>query len=325
MSHESAAVNASSQSITHQARVNEFFLHRAATWRDLYADPSVRGDTFRERQAAVLDWATGAAHGPVRRVLEVGCGAGFVSVELARRGCDVVAVDSVQSMVEMTRRHADAAGVGPRVITQVGDANALGFAPASFDVVVANGVLPWVADPAVTIAELARVAAPGGHVIVTTGNRAALILVLDPFTTPLVGPAKRWVRRTAERLGIGRGFLAPSLATYHYPWHVDRLLAAAGLAKVRSASLGFGPCTLFGRTYLPDSVGLVLNRWLAGLARRGTPLVRTGGITYLVHARKLPRCEAREGKGPRAGASHPIGPVVAAVPPRRRPTRGRVS
>jgi len=279
-------VNASSQSENHQARVNEFFLNQTAGWRDLYGDPNVRSDTFRERQAAVLDWATDAAHASARRVLEVGCGAGFVTIELARRGCDVVAVDSVSSMVEMTRRHADTAGVGARVAAQVGDANALGFPPAAFDVAVANGVLPWVADPAVTIAELARVVVPGGHVIVTTGNRAALILMLPPFTTPLVGPVKRWVRRTAARLGVARGFLASSLATYHYPWYVDRLLAQAGFIKVRSTSLGFGPCTLFGRTFLPDSVGKVLNGWLGGLARRSTPLVRAAGITYLVHARK---------------------------------------
>ena len=97
------------------------------------------------------------------RVLDVGCGAGTDLRLAARRvGMDGIAVglDRVGDMLGVADRAARATGT-PLALVQ-GDVDALPLAGASFDFVVANGVLAMARDKASTLAEIARVLRPGG-------------------------------------------------------------------------------------------------------------------------------------------------------------------
>src|SRR5215472_2604254 len=76
----------------------------------------------------------GAVVAPAASVLEVAPGPGFLSIELARRGLQVSAVDISKTFVEIARRNAAAAGVKARF--GCGDAAALPVADASVDFVV---------------------------------------------------------------------------------------------------------------------------------------------------------------------------------------------
>ena len=91
------------------------------------------------------------------RALEVGCGEGRVSRDLAARGHPVLGVDASPSLV------AAAAAAHPEGEYAVADAGALPFADASFDLVVSYNVLMDVEDMPRAVAELARVLAPGGR------------------------------------------------------------------------------------------------------------------------------------------------------------------
>lgn len=104
--------------------------------------------------------------GPVDglRVLDVGCGDGAYLVEAGRRGATVTGVDASAEMLAAAGRRARENGVEVRLCR--GDAGALPFDDASFDVVVAVAMLCLVPDPTSAIAEMARVLAPGGRLIV---------------------------------------------------------------------------------------------------------------------------------------------------------------
>ena len=67
-------------------------------------------------------------------MLEVGCGAGFMSVALAERGFRVQAIDSVDAMVEQARQHAMESGTAELLSLGVGDVYALAFEDESFHV-----------------------------------------------------------------------------------------------------------------------------------------------------------------------------------------------
>src|SRR6188472_29610 len=67
------------------------------------------------------------------RVLDVATGSGNAALAAARRGCEVVGVDYVPALLERARRRADAEGVDAAFVD--GDAEALPFEDASFDVV----------------------------------------------------------------------------------------------------------------------------------------------------------------------------------------------
>jgi SAM-dependent methyltransferase len=93
---------------------------------------------------------------PGRATLEVGCGEGRVSRDLAARGHTVTAVDIVPAFIEL------AVEADPGSTYLVGDAEVLPFPDASFDLVVAYNSLMDVDDMPAAVLEAARVLEPGG-------------------------------------------------------------------------------------------------------------------------------------------------------------------
>jgi ubiquinone/menaquinone biosynthesis C-methylase UbiE len=133
----------------------------------------------RERLAPMLA-ALDAVPDP-HRILDVGTGSGAVARLLTERwpGAQVTGVDVSAGMVEEARR----LGSGERY--DVGDAAALPYPDASFDLLTLNNMIPF-------FDELARVTAPGGHVAIAYSRGAE---------TPIWVPLER-VRAELEERGI---------------------------------------------------------------------------------------------------------------------------
>jgi ubiquinone/menaquinone biosynthesis C-methylase UbiE len=89
------------------------------------------------------------------RLLEVGCGIGVDSVQLARCGFDVTAVDLTEAAIEVARQSARIRGVS--IDFRVGNAESLDFPDASFDAVYSFGVLHHTPDIDRAVAEVQRV------------------------------------------------------------------------------------------------------------------------------------------------------------------------
>lgn len=109
------------------------------------------------------------------RVLEVGCGTGVVSRDLARRvgpGGSVLGVDPSPWLLREAERLAQAQHLTNLEFTR-GDARNLDLPSDSFDAAVAHTVLCHVPDAAALIAELTRVVRPGGHLVLFDGDYAA--------------------------------------------------------------------------------------------------------------------------------------------------------
>ena len=102
------------------------------------------------------------------RVLEVGCGPGYFSVEVARRVPQgrLELFDVQREMVAKARRKLDRAGVVHAGYTQ-GDARTLPFADGCFDVAFLVTVLGEVPDPAACLRGLHRLLRPGGWLSIT--------------------------------------------------------------------------------------------------------------------------------------------------------------
>ena len=117
-------------------------------------------------------------------LLDVGCGPGTITTDLARRVAPgrVVGIDRSSDVVAEARRHAESAGVA--VELAVGDVYALEFPDASFDVVHAHQVLQHLTDPVAALGELRRVVRPGGVVAVRDSDYASFVWApLDPRLT----------------------------------------------------------------------------------------------------------------------------------------------
>ena len=96
------------------------------------------------------------------RVLDVATGNGNAALGAARRLCDVVGVDYVPTLLDQARRRAEAEGLS--VLFQEGDAEALPFPDASFDVVVSTVGVMFAPDQQRTADELVRVCRSGGSI-----------------------------------------------------------------------------------------------------------------------------------------------------------------
>lgn len=135
-------------------------------------------------------------------MLDVATGTGAVAAELASRtGCRVTGIDQSPGMLAAARKLLAARGLADRVELVRGEAEALPFDDASFDGLTVTYLLRYVADPAATLAELARVVRPGGA------------LASLEFGVPPSAPA-----RAAWRLYTGAVLPAAGLAVGGRPW-----------------------------------------------------------------------------------------------------------
>jgi ubiquinone/menaquinone biosynthesis C-methylase UbiE len=141
-------------------------------------DAQRRPDSFAPVEAA-LD----RLPAPPRRVLDLGTGTGSVARIVTERfpDADVVGVDISPRMLDEARRRTDSS----RVSYQQADAERLPFEDASFDLVTLGNMIPF-------FDELARVVAPGGHVLLAFSAGAE---------TPIYVPSER-LRSELERRGF---------------------------------------------------------------------------------------------------------------------------
>ncbi|WP_448061448.1 methyltransferase domain-containing protein [Cellulomonas hominis] len=112
---------------------------------------------------------------PGQQVLDVGCGPGTITVDLAARVLpgQVVGVDRSEAVIELARHEAARAGAA-NVRFDTADAYELPFESASFDVVHAHQLLQHLQDPVAALRELRRVTRPGGVVAVRDADYAGM-------------------------------------------------------------------------------------------------------------------------------------------------------
>lgn len=115
-----------------------------------------------------------AALRPGMSLLDVGCGPGTITIDLASRlrPGRVVGIDADQGVIAEARAAAASAGV--EVEFRVGDARRLAIADGSFDVVHAHQVLQHLADPVAALAEMRRVCRQGGLVSARDADYGAM-------------------------------------------------------------------------------------------------------------------------------------------------------
>jgi 2-polyprenyl-3-methyl-5-hydroxy-6-metoxy-1,4-benzoquinol methylase len=134
------------------------------TYTHGHAEPVLQSHRWRtaENSAAYLL----ASLRPGLDLLDVGCGPGTITVDLARRVAPgrVVGIDVAEDPLAEARALADREGVD--VAFGPGDVYRLAFDDASFDVVHAHQVLQHLTDPVAALREMARVCRPGGVVAV---------------------------------------------------------------------------------------------------------------------------------------------------------------
>jgi ubiquinone/menaquinone biosynthesis C-methylase UbiE len=170
-----------------QAHVNnEYYTGHDRGTREYFDEIEHRRYRFHYHLAELFDSLKGS-HG---RLLEVGCGIGVDSIQLAKCGFDVTAVDLTENALEVAREYAALRGVS--IDFRLGNAESLDFPDESFDVVYSFGVLHHTPDIKKSVAEVHRVLRPGGTAYIMLYHRDSLVnLVHRAFRLPYESPKDR--------------------------------------------------------------------------------------------------------------------------------------
>ncbi|MDR6224777.1 malonyl-ACP O-methyltransferase BioC [Desmospora profundinema] len=188
--------------------------NRAASTYDRYAD-------IQREMADRLLKQVDLLNPPPRRILEIGCGTGYLTKRVTHAYPDatIVAVDLAASMVRSAREHVSES---KRVRFLVGDAETMDFhAYAPFDCILSNAAVQWFSQPGETLARLAEAVSPGGWLWFTTFGPETFVEL------------NRLFHEVESRMGLARSRhtlpLSPSSE-----WR--RLFDEAGLSSVRVRS-----------------------------------------------------------------------------------------
>ncbi|MDT8903152.1 bifunctional 2-polyprenyl-6-hydroxyphenol methylase/3-demethylubiquinol 3-O-methyltransferase UbiG [Anaeroselena agilis] len=137
-----------------------------------------------------------------RKVLDIGCGGGFLAEEFARDGFAVTGIDPASASVAAAREHAAANSV--LIDYRVGRGEELPFAEESFDIVTCCDVLEHVEDAGRVISEAARTLRSGGFFFFETVNRTlASKLVMIKFW-------QEWSGLCPENAHVWEKFITPA-------------------------------------------------------------------------------------------------------------------
>jgi trans-aconitate methyltransferase len=164
---------------------------------------------------------------PEERILDLGCGTGHLTAQIAAAGAQVLGIDASPEMVAEARRNH------PPLRFETADARSFEFG-SDFDAVFSNAVLHWVQPPEQAVRKIAAALRPGGRFVAEFGGKGN--------TQTIIGAL------LAE--GARRG-----IAELVNPWYFPGIPVYAALLESHGFEVTFA--TLFDRwTVLEGETGL---------------------------------------------------------------------
>ena len=194
------------------------------------------------------------------RILDLGCGTGALTAQIAESGAEIIGVDRSEEMISQARKKF------PALQFEVLDARELRL-NAEFDAVFSNAVLHWIPEAEQVIAGIAQALKPGGRFVAEFGGKGNIRILVEGF------------RRAFSTLGMKE---PDGVSPWFYPGVAEyaSLLERHGL-EVREASLFDRPTKLeegerglenwirvFRQTFLEKMGEEKAQRWIREVERQ---------------------------------------------------------
>jgi SAM-dependent methyltransferase len=212
-----------------------------------------------EKARALVEWL---APQKGERILDLGCGTGQLSAEIAAGGCDVVGVDRSPEMIALARNKF------PVLRFEVCDARVMPF-ENEFDAVFSNAALHWIPQAEQVVAGVARALRPAGRFVAEFGGQGNVQHVVQAL--------EKGLTEIGASCEAANPWYYPGIAAY------SALLEKHGL-EVRQAILFDRPTKLedgerglatwinmFGQSFLQRVPGAQRDRYLSAVENAARP------------------------------------------------------
>jgi demethylmenaquinone methyltransferase / 2-methoxy-6-polyprenyl-1,4-benzoquinol methylase len=200
------------------------------------------GGVHRLWKDAMMDWL---APRPGQRLLDVAGGTGDIAFRFLRRapGASAVVCDLTEGMLAEGQRRAEAAQLGDRLDWVVGDAMALPFDAATFDVYTISFGIRNVTRIEDALAEAYRVLRPGGRLMVLEFSQlpnAGLQRLYDLYSFNVIPEMGRAIAGDRDSYQ----YLVESIRKFPDQERFASMIRAAGFGQVRYRNLSMGIAAL---------------------------------------------------------------------------------
>ncbi|CAL1516957.1 methyltransferase domain-containing protein [Chitinophaga sp. MM2321] len=133
-------------------------------------------DLYKEKHAFVFEYGNSLIDdwlqpGPGETILDLGCGTGELTAQLAATGAQVTGIDASEAMIISARAHF------PQVSFEVGDATSFSL-PLQFDAIFSNAALHWVREKEKAIARMYAQLKKGGRLVIEMGGKGNVDSIL---------------------------------------------------------------------------------------------------------------------------------------------------
>jgi trans-aconitate 2-methyltransferase len=156
---------------------------------------------------------------PGERVLDLGCGTGHLTNQIAARGALAVGLDKSPEMIERART------LYPKLRFEIGDATGFEFSEP-FDAVFSNAAIHWMKDQDAVAVSILRVLRIGGRFVAEFGGKGNIRKLRTALHNALEAGRYMWNREAARRYYPSVGEYATLLESHRfrvtYAAHIDR-------------------------------------------------------------------------------------------------------
>lgn len=148
----------------------EYFRSKASIYNERYSVKAT-GDLLWARHHAIAEtvrrWRLPAGS----RILDLGCGPGLLTRDLANMGYRGVGLDASPAMIAHSRQLAEETNIADEWSYQIGDVEAVSLPDQSFDAVICAGVIDYLETDHKILAETARLLKPNGRFLFCFTNK----------------------------------------------------------------------------------------------------------------------------------------------------------
>jgi len=254
--------------------LKSYFNKTVNFWHTLYTGDAFIDQHMNDRKTIVLNLTDRYSPGNKQTILDIGCGTGILSKELAKKGHFLISMDIAEDMIKKLKESVNKNG--ELIEPLIGDAENLSFANNSIDSILCIGVFQYQLRNDILLKELSRVLKNGGMCYFTIPNLLRLNYLFDPFFyfqlfRKIIKKILSPKMKVNKNLALNRGITGQLQKNYpfdkkYYLKELDDMIHHAGFSIEEVIAFGYGPFTLFNKEFLPDHISHKISKKIESFA-----------------------------------------------------------